>query len=80
MVRYNGGPQAAHHVVLADGRSHCFAQLGSGMLVPNTATLLSSFMLIEPLALLREAGHLEALGVSQPLARTIVSRLSLIHI
>jgi len=78
VVRYNGGPQAAHHVVLADGRSHCFAQLGSGMLVPNTATLLSSFMLIEPLALLREVGHLAALGVSQPLARTIVSRRSVL--
>jgi len=78
VVRYNGGPQAAHHVVLPDGRGHCFAQLGAGMLRDGTRTLLSPFMLVEPLSLLREASQLEALGVAGPLGRTVVSRRSVV--
>lgn len=78
VVRYNGGPQAAHHVVLADGRSHCFAQLGAGMLQPRTRTLLSPFMLVEPLALLREADRLTRLGVVEPLSRTTLSARSVV--
>ena len=77
-MRYNGGPQAAHHVVLADGRSHCFAQLGAGMLQPGTRTLLSPFMLVEPLALLREADRLTRLGVVEPLSRTTLSARSVV--
>ena len=30
VVRYNGGAQAAHNVVLPDGRHHTFHQFGSG--------------------------------------------------
>lgn len=78
VVRYNGGPQAAHHVVLADGRSHCFAQLGAGMLQPGTKTLLSPYMLVEPLALLREARQLTRLGVVEPLSRTTLSTRSVV--
>ena len=55
VVRYNGGPQAAHHVVLADGLTHCFAQLGAGALVPGVRTFLSHYMLVDPLALAAEA-------------------------
>lgn len=74
VVRYNGGPQAAHHVVLPDGRWHCFAQLGAGMLQNQTETLLSPYMLVEPLSLVREATHLAELGVGTPLLRTWVAR------
>ncbi|MBL8633853.1 MAG: adenylosuccinate synthetase [Myxococcales bacterium] len=74
VVRYNGGPQAAHHVVIPDGTVHCFAQLGSGMFRPDVSTLLSPFMLVEPLLLLKEAQQLASLGVPTPLERTIVSR------
>lgn len=69
VVRYNGGPQAAHHVVTSDGRTHCFAQLGAGMLVPGVRTHLSRFMVIDPLALRAEAAALERHGVAAPLAR-----------
>lgn len=31
VVRYNGGPQAAHHVVIENGTWHCFAQFGSSL-------------------------------------------------
>ena len=73
VVRFNGGPQAAHHVVLPDGRVHCFSQFGSGMFCAGAETLLLSRMLIEPLALLREAEHLEQLGCPEPLLRTAIS-------
>jgi adenylosuccinate synthase len=54
VVRYNGGPQAAHHVVTPDGRSHCFSQLGAGSFVAEVGTLLSRFVAVDPLALERE--------------------------
>ncbi len=55
VVRYNGGPQAAHHVVLKAGLVHCFAQIGAGALVPGVRTFLSHHMLVDPLALATEA-------------------------
>lgn len=74
VVRHNGGPQAAHHVVRSDGAVHCFAQFGAGTLVPGVRTHLSRFMLVEPLALAREAAALECLGVTAPLQRLIADR------
>lgn len=65
VIRYNGGPQAAHHVVLDDGRSHCFSQFGSGTLA-DVYTFLSRFVMIEPLALDKEAEHLKTVGISDP--------------
>jgi adenylosuccinate synthase len=64
VVRYNGGPQAAHNVVTADGRRHTFAQFGSGSFVPGAQTHLSRFMLINPLNMEPEAEHLQRLGVT----------------
>jgi len=63
VVRYNGGPQAAHNVITPDGRHHTFAQFGSGSFVPGTRTHLSRFMLVNPFNLVREQEHLEGLGV-----------------
>lgn len=57
VVRYNGGAQAAHHVVGPTGFSHCFAQFGAGTLA-GAATFLSRFVAIEPMALMNEAQHL----------------------
>ena len=50
VVRYNGGPQAAHHVV-RNGYTHCFSQFGSGSLANDSTTYLSKHMLVYPLAL-----------------------------
>lgn len=50
VVRYNGGAQAAHHVVTTDGRSHCFSQFGAGTFA-GARTYLSRYMLWDPLAL-----------------------------
>lgn len=67
VVRFNGGAQAAHHVVTDDGLEHCFAQFGSGTLA-GARTHLSRFMLIDPTALDREAEHLRAIGLPAPYA------------
>src|SRR4051812_324807 len=79
VVRFNGGPQAGHNVVTPDGRHHTFSQFGSGSFVPGVRTFLSRFMLIEPYALLKEAHHLQDLGVPDPLVRlTIDARCPII--
>jgi adenylosuccinate synthase len=64
VVRYNGGPQAAHNVVTMDGRQHTFAQMGSGTFVPGVKTHLSRFMLVNPFNLDREIEYLARLGVA----------------
>ncbi|WP_433218422.1 adenylosuccinate synthetase [Dactylosporangium sp. CS-047395] len=78
VVRFNGGAQAAHTVVLADGRKHTFAQFGSGSLRPGVRTFLSRFMVVDPLALVTEAAHLLSLGVSDVWSRLSVDRAALI--
>ncbi|WP_406288341.1 adenylosuccinate synthetase [Embleya sp. NBC_00896] len=78
VVRFNGGAQAAHNVVTDDGRHHTFAQFGSGTFTPGTRTHLSRFMLVDPLALAAEAGHLRTLGVPDPFALLTVDRDALL--
>lgn len=58
VVRWNGGPQAAHHVVTDDGRAHCFAQLGSASFVDGARTHLGAEMAVDLYALQREAREL----------------------
>ncbi len=72
VVRWNGGPQAAHHVVTAEGHVHCFSQFGSGSLVTGTETLLAREMLVDPLALLREENALQKLGVTDSFKRLVI--------
>lgn len=71
VVRYNGGPQAAHNVVTPDGVHHTFSQFGSGTLA-GAETYLSKYMLIEPYALLNEADKLASIGVANPLSTLTV--------
>lgn len=66
VVRYNGGPQAAHNVITPDGVHHCFAQFGAGSFVPGTRTLLTRPMLISPENLIAEGLELEGKGVRDP--------------
>lgn len=58
VVRYNGGSQAGHNVITDDGRHHTFAQFGSGTFVPGVKTLLSRFVLVDPIALINEMSEL----------------------
>lgn len=78
VVRFNGGAQAAHHVVAPSGEMHAFAQFGSGTFTPGTATFLSRFMLVDPLALVAEAEHLARLGVPDPLGLIAIDRDALL--
>ena len=78
IVRYNGGPQAAHNVVDTSGQHHTFSQFGSAMFIPGTKTLLSRFMLINPLNMLKEARHLTVCGISNPLQRVQIDRRALV--
>jgi adenylosuccinate synthase len=78
VVRFNGGAQAGHNVVLDDGRHHAFAQLGAGTFVPGVATYLSRFVVFHPTALLVEAERLMRLGVTDALARMTVDAHALV--
>jgi adenylosuccinate synthase len=64
IIRFNGGAQAGHNVITADGRHHTFSQFGSGMFVPGVRLYLSRYMLVEPYAMFNEEEHLHALGVN----------------
>jgi adenylosuccinate synthase len=52
-IRFNGGAQAAHTVVLNDGTEHVFHHFGSGSL-KGARTLLSSHFIVNPLVFMRE--------------------------
>lgn len=62
IVRYNGGCQCAHSVVTPEGSHHVFSQFGAGMLAgPKVRAYLSKYVLVEPLAMMREADALSKL-------------------
>jgi len=73
VVRYNGGPQAAHHVV-RDGKVHCFSHFGSGSFKPGVETYISEHMLVNPLNLETEAEILQKKGVEDICTRTYVEK------
>jgi adenylosuccinate synthase len=76
VVRFNGGHQAGHTVVLADGRQHTFSQFGSGTL-RGVETILSKFMVVDPIGFMREGDHLLVL-TRHNLPRVIVDENCLI--
>src|SRR5215213_2367436 len=79
VVRYNGGAQAAHRVVTPgpNPREHVFAQFGSGTLA-GAATHLSRFMLLDPLAMIAEAQHLQSLNVTDAFEHTTIDERALV--
>lgn len=72
VVRYNGGAQAGHTVVLPDGRHHIFSSFGAGSFHPGVATLLAHPVVVHPTGLLREAERLAEKGAADPLARLTI--------
>jgi len=74
VVRFNGGPQAAHHVVTPEGIMHCFSQFGSGTLVPGVETFLTGYMLVDPLAIEAENEVLKEKGIKDGFERLIIDR------
>jgi adenylosuccinate synthase len=77
VVRFNGGAQASHNVVLADGRHHAFRQFGSASLL-GVPTYLSRHVILEPALLLEEAEALQRLGLADPLGLLSVDRGALV--
>ena len=77
VVRFNGGPQAAHNVITPDGRHHTFAQFGSGSF-HEIPTYLSKYMLVNPFNLLVEAEHLAELGVMDPMSLVYIDQDALL--
>ncbi len=63
VVRYSGGSQAEHHVVMPDGADHLFSHFGSGTL-RNVQTYWSEYCLVNPVALVNEYLTLKDKGVS----------------
>ncbi|MBK7398580.1 MAG: adenylosuccinate synthetase [Myxococcales bacterium] len=79
VVRFNGGAQAGHNVVTADGRHHTFAQVGAATFVsPAVRTLLSRFVVFHPTALLVEAQVLSTKSVPDALDRVLVDERALV--
>ncbi len=74
VVRYNGGAQAAHNVVTPDGRHHRFSQFGAGTFIPGVNTYLSEYMILHPLALVKEERGLQQVGVTDAFGRLYVDR------
>jgi len=72
VVRFNGGAQAGHNVVLPDGRHHTFAQFGAGTFVEGVRTHLARHVVVHPTALAVEADYLARAGVAEPLGRVTI--------
>ena len=74
IVRYTGGPHAAHHVVRRDGLSHAFCQFGSTF-QPGIRSHLASGMIVKPENLMYEGQALESKGFSNPFAYLSINPL-----
>lgn len=72
VVRFNGGAQAGHNVVLPDGRHHTFSQFGSGSFVPGVVTVLAEPVVVHLSALRIEADRLVAAGVGDARQRLLI--------
>jgi len=71
VVKYSGGSNCGHNVVLPDGTHHTFSQFGSGTFA-GAATYLSQHVVFNPPALLSECNHLEAVGIKNPIRRVAI--------
>ncbi len=77
VVRYCGGSQAGHNVVLPDGRRHAFAQFGAGTLA-GAATYLGEQMVINPPAMHKEARHLFEMTGDDPFLKLLIHPRALV--
>jgi adenylosuccinate synthase len=78
VVRFNGGAQAGHNVVLPDGRQHTFSQFGAGTFSQGVATVLAAPVVVHPTALLVEETYLQGAGVSDALSRLFIDARCLV--
>lgn len=76
VVRFSGGAQAAHNVVVGD-LHHTFHQFGAGTLA-GVPTHLAATMLVNPYQLSIEAEQLGRLGIESPMKKLSVDPLALV--
>lgn len=63
VVRYQGGANAGHTVVV-DGQKFVFHQIPAGIIHPDKICVIGNAVVVDPPALLKEIGELEARGIS----------------
>jgi adenylosuccinate synthase len=66
VIRYSGGQQAAHHVMLENEKDHVFANFGSGTL-QGAPTYWSKYCTVDPIGILNELDILKSKGVNPTL-------------
>ncbi len=71
VVRYCGGSQAGHNVVLPDGRCHTFSQFGAGTFA-GAATYLGEQTIVNLPAMHKEAEHLREMTGEDPFRKLLV--------
>jgi len=59
VVRYQGGNNAGHTVVLPDGQKFAIRLIPSGILTPGVTNVIGNGLVVNPQALLQELGELE---------------------
>jgi adenylosuccinate synthase len=63
VVRYQGGNNAGHTVVLPDGQNFALHLIPSGILTPGVTNVIGNGVVVDPGVLLEELAGLEAKGV-----------------
>ncbi len=71
VVRYQGGNNAGHTVVLPDGQDFALHLIPSGILTPGVTNVIGNGVVVDPGVLLEELASLEARGVDT--TRVLVS-------
>jgi len=64
VVRYQGGNNAGHTVVLPDGRKFALHLMPSGVLTPGCTPVIGNGVVVDPQVLLGEIDHLTERGIS----------------
>lgn len=77
VVRFSGGGQAAHNVVLEDGSHHTFSLFGSGTL-RGVPTILTKHVLVNPFNMVVEAEHIYSVTNVNPFLNTYISESALV--
>ena len=78
VVRYQGGNNAGHTVVLPDGQNFALHLIPSGILTPKVMNVIGNGVVVDPGVLLEELAELEAKG-SGHLATAAQRRRTLDH-
>lgn len=71
VVKYSGGSQCAHNVVLPNGIHHTFSQFGSGTF-SGAKTFISKYFLVNPISLYNENEILRTKGIKNGLDKVFI--------